>query len=341
MMQAWFDVLKTQGARCDKHGVIDFGDPAAELEAARTGLVLADLSQWGLIAFAGEDAEAFLHGQVTNDLRQLGQDKAVFAGYCSAKGRLLANFLVLRREADILLLLPESLRETIRKRLSLFILRAKVKARDANDEWVRLGLAGAGAEALLAETLGMAAPAAILTVAHTGEAFAVRLGEQRYDLFIRPAVAAAVWQQLAKRARPVGGAAWDWLMVAAGVAAIVPETQDQFVPQMVNMDLLHGISFQKGCYPGQEIVARTQYLGNQKRRLYLAHVDSPARPGAALYSPELAGQSVGMVANAAVSPEGGTDLLAVLMSGSREGNAVHLGTPDGPRLDFRQLPYDV
>ena len=332
--------MQTQGAVMQDGAVRDFGDPAAELNAARDGLVLADLSHYGLIAFAGEDAQTFLHGQITNDLRDLKEDKAVFAGYCSAKGRLLANFLVFRRAADILLMLPRSLREPIQKRLSMFVLRAKVKVRDASDEWVALGLSGPGADQLVATRFGQT-PAAVMDVVQGPEGWAVRLGEARFDVFVNPAAAAGLWQQWTGYARPVGTPAWDWLTVKAGVPVILPATQDHFVPQMTNMELLHGVSFQKGCYPGQEIVARSQYLGKVKRRMYLAHVEAAAWAGCELYSPDLPGQACGMVVNAAPAPEGGTDLLAVLQVSSRHAGEVHLSAPDGPRLVFNPLPYGL
>jgi len=127
--------------------------------------------------------------------------------------------------------------------------------------------------------------------------------------------------------------------VNAGIPAILPETQDQFVPQMANMVELGGVNFQKGCYPGQEIVARSQYLGTQKRRMYLAHVEAEARPGDSVYSPDLAGQAAGMVVNVASAPDGGSDLLAVMLIGSHESGEVRLGAADGAKLQFRPLPY--
>lgn len=322
-------------------GVVQhFGDPDAELAHARDGLVLADLSHYGLIALAGEDAQTFLHGQITNDLRGLKEDKSVFAGYCSARGRLLANFLVFRRGAELFVMLPRSLCEGTRKRLSLFVLRAKVKLRDASDEWVALGLSGRGAADLLATRFGQA-PAARMDVVQGPDGWAVRLGEDRFDVFVTPTAAPGLWQQWAGRARPVGAPAWDWLTVTAGVPVILPATQDHFVPQMANMEVLGGVSFNKGCYPGQEIVARSQYLGKLKRRMYLAHVAARAEAGYELYSPDLPGQACGLVANAAPAPGGGTDLLAVMQVSSRESGEVHLGSADGPRLVFKPLPYGL
>jgi hypothetical protein len=339
MIPAWSEHLLTKGACLTDGSVAHFGDAAAELLAARDGLVLADLSHWGLIAFAGEEAKTFLHNQITNDLRELTPELAVFAGYCSPKGRLLANFLALQRDGDILLMLPAALRESVQNRLSMFILRAKVKVRDASAEWVRFGLSGPGADALLAQSTGMHLPDTPMSVAQNEYSLALRLGPDRFDLLVQPDTAPALWDQLAVQARAVGNPAWNWLLTTSGVPVILPATQDQFVPQMANMELLHGVSFNKGCYPGQEIVARTQYLGKLKRRMYLAHVDADVKAGDEVYSPVLPDQIAGTVANAAPSPDGGSDLLVVLRIDSHDDGNVHLGGPGGPRLQFKPLPY--
>lgn len=340
-MTVWTEFLAAQGATLEGDVVAHFGAPAEELLAARDGAVVADLSHYGLIAFTGEDAQTFLHALITNDLRNLGEKAAVFAAFLSPKGRMLANFLVMKRGADLLLLLPASQREAIQKRLSMYILRSRVKARDASGEWVRLGVSGPGSDTAVAAALGAAVPEVIMAMARSDNAFAVRLGDQRFDLFVAPDTAAASWAALAATHRPVGAPAWDWLLVNAGIPAVLPATQDHFVPQMANMEALGGLCFTKGCYPGQEIVARSQYLGKVKRRLYLAHVDADAAAGVELFSPDLPDQAAGHVANAAPAPGGGHDVLVVCHSSSEEDGEVHLGSRDGPRLAFRPLPYPV
>ena len=340
-MTAWTDFLTRRGARIEADAVAHFGDPAGELDAARDQTVVADLSHFGLIGFSGEEAQSFLHAQITNDLRGLREDAAVFAGYLSPKGRMLANFLVMKRGGDLLLMLPEALRESVQKRLSMFILRSKVKARDAGSEWVRLGVNGPEAAALVAEVLGRPAPAGIMALARNEQAFALCLGDNRFDLFLVPDTAPAVWEQLTSRARAVGTPAWDWLMVRAGVPVVLPQTQDHFVPQMANMELLGGVSFNKGCYPGQEIVARSHYLGKVKRRLHLAHLDEAASPGDEVFAPEPADQAAGLIANAAPAPGGGWDVLAVVLNPSVEAGDVRLKRRDGARLAFMPLPYPV
>lgn len=341
MIPEWSEYLLTQGARVDEQGVVDFGALADELHSAQNGAVLADLSHWGLIGLSGDDARSFLHGQITNAVQGITPEQAVFAGYCTAKGRMLANFLVIRRGDDLLIMLPESLREPIQKRLGMFILRAKVKNRDASGEWVRLGLSGPGVAGLVAESVGVALPETLLGVAHGESAFALRLGDSRFDLFVQPEAAPALWAKLAAQARPVGAPIWDGLLINAGIPTILPATQDQFVPQMANMEVLYAVDFKKGCYPGQEIVARTQYLGKLKRRMYLAHVAASAAPGDSLFSPDLPGQACGTVVNSAPAASGGYDLLAVMQTSSHEGGDVRQGTEDGPRLAFKVLPYPL
>jgi folate-binding protein YgfZ len=340
-MTTWTEFLTSQGAVFADATVAGFGDATAELAAAAEQTVITDLSQFGLIGLAGEEAQTFLHGQITNDLRGLTDQAAVFAGYLSAKGRMLANFLVMKRAEDILVMLPASLREPIQKRLSMFILRSKVKARDAGAEWVRLGVNGPNANQALSETLGYELPGGLMGMAHGEQTFVLRLGDQRFDVFVQPEAAPAIWQQLAARCQPVGASAWDWLMVQSGVPMVLPQTQDHFVPQMANMELLGGISFNKGCYPGQEIVARSQYLGKVKRRLFLAHIDADVVAGDELYSSELPDQSAGHIANAAPAPGGGFDVLAVVHNSCVEAGDVHLKARDGAPLMFRPLPYPV
>ncbi|OYY94770.1 MAG: hypothetical protein B7Y41_04140 [Hydrogenophilales bacterium 28-61-23] len=340
-MTAWTEFLTSQGAMLADGHVASFGNPAGELAAAESQTVLADLSHFGLIGLAGEEAQTFLHGQITNDLRELNESAAVFAGYLSAKGRMLANFLVMKRGDDILVMLPAALREPIQKRLSMFILRSKVKARDAGPDWVRLGVNGPNAGAALSEALGYDLPEGLMGMAHGEQSFVLRLGDQRFDVFARTEAASALWQKLAVICQPVGAPAWDWLMVRAGVPMVLPQTQDHFVPQMANMELLGGVSFNKGCYPGQEIVARSQYLGKVKRRLYLAHVDGDALAGDELYSADLPDQSAGHVANAAAAPGGGCDVLAVVHISSVDAGDVRLKSRDGAKLEFQPLPYPV
>jgi folate-binding protein YgfZ len=338
----WKAYLESQGARMSGDRVADFGDPSGEREATGRGTVIADLSGYGLLRVSGPDAQAFLHGQLSSDVRGLPAHRAQHSSYNTPKGRMLATFLLWRMGEDYALQLAAELTEPIRRRLALFILRAQVQIEDMSDALVRLGVAGPDAGQLLAARFG-SLPEVDLGVAQAEEATLLRLGPQRFELVSLPDQAPALWERWRATARPIGFSCWEWLDIRAGIPRVTAATQDLLVPQMANLDALGGVSFRKGCYPGQEIVARTHYLGKLKRRLYLAHLDGEAAPapGDPLYGPETEGQASGMVVNAAPAPGGGYDLLVVVQQGSVQAGEVHWKTSDGPRLELLPLPYPV
>lgn len=298
------------------------------------------LTDWGVMRAQGEEAAKFLHGQLTQDIALQSPAQARLAGYCSAKGRLLATLLAIKPGADELLLaLPAELLAPTLKRLSMFVLRAKCKLSDASAQWAVWGLAGASAQ----QGLGAAAPAEVWAVSPQGEGFVVRLPDaggaaappvRRY-LLLQPATAAAP-------ALPALQAAdWQWLEVQAGLAWVRSATVEQFVPQMLNLELLGGVNFQKGCYPGQEVVARSQYRGTVKRRTQLfAAEGAPARVGQEIFHSDDPGQPAGLVA-AAAERQGQVLLLAEIKLAALETGTLHLGSADGARLSLRALPYVV
>jgi len=338
VIESWKNFLQSQGAVIENATVLHYGDPFAERAASVNGTIVADLSQLGVIAFHGDETVPFLQGQLTNDLRSLHADSAQWNGYCSPKGRLLGNFLVWRQGADYCLQLSGDILPGLLKRLSMFILRAKVQGRDASDETVRLVVAGTQALASVTAAMGAVPQSSMHSVA-TAAGQVIRVGDDKFVLSIAPERAPAVWQMLRQSATPVGAPVWDWLRLNAGIPMIVAATQEQFVPQMVNLEVIGGVSFQKGCYPGQEIVARSQYLGKLKRRMFLAHVDGEAAPGDNLYSADIEGQATGTVVNAAPAPTGGYDVLAVAQVESASTQTLHLKAADGAALILKPLPY--
>lgn len=342
MNSSWQDFLASCGAALENGIVVNFGEPKAELDATRSGTVLADLSRYGLLTLAGEDAQAFLQGQLSSDLRQVSLARAQYSSYNSAKGRMLATLLLWQSPSGYHLQLAAELAEPVRKRLSMFILRSRVKAADASDRMVRLGVSGPAAETLAAQHFPQV-PRGPLEVAHHGGASLIRLAQERFEIISSPDQGRALWSAIAQGARPVGAACWEWLDIRAGIPWVTATTQEQFVPQMANLEAIGGVSFQKGCYPGQEIVARTQYLGKLKRRMYLAHLDTdiPPEPGDELFSGDLEDQASGMIVNAAPSPDGGYDALAVVQTSSAETGPVRWKALCGPALKFMPLPYPV
>ena len=340
MIESWQAFLQSHGAHIEHGAVQHLADLGAELATAKNGTILADLSQLGLIAFSGDETVAFLQGQLTNDVRQLQANTAQWNGYCSPKGRLLGNFLMWRQGDDYVLQMSGDIRESVQKKLAMFIMRSKTKARDASDENVRLVIAGPRALEAVQSALG-AVPEAPMQSVHTKPGVVIRVGTDKFVLSLFPADAEQVWGALAHFATPVGAPVWDGLRLNAGIPMITAATQDEFVPQMVNLEVIGGVSFQKGCYTGQEIVARSQYLGKLKRRMYLAHVDDQAIPGDSLYSADAEGQATGMVVNAAPAAGGGFDLLAVMRIESAKTGAMHLKSLDGPTLTLKSLPYTL
>ena len=341
IMTSWTEFLVRRGATFDGHAVTRFSAPEEELAAARDAAVVCDLTPLAAMRVAGPDAAAFLQGQFTSDVAALAADTAQYSAWCSPKGRMLANFLLLRTEATTFeLLLPASMIDAVRKRLTMFVLRSKLTIEDTSGESVRIGVGGPTATTVL-RTASIDAPARFQC--HTlGGGLIVAVPGGRYMALMQPAFAEQFWDRVASAARPAGFPVWQWLAIRAGIPIVTAATSDRLVPQMANWDALDGVSFRKGCYTGQEIVARTQYLGRLKERTVLAHVDGPPPgPGEKLYSPAFGEQSCGTVLNAAASPGGGSDLVAALQIAAMQSGDVRIGSADGTAMTLLPLPYPL
>jgi folate-binding protein YgfZ len=346
MSTDWTDFLNTQGLAADG---ADFGAQHDEVRAAAEASVVAPLTDFGLIRASGTEAADFLHKLLTNDVTGIDATKARFAGFCTPKGRLLATFLIWREGDDLLLMLPRDTHAAILKKLSMYVLRSKVKLSDASAEKALIGFKPAPGAVPPAPTFGpAAADMSVYGAIDVNGGKAIRLDGGRWLLALSPDVAVAIWPLLSAQARPVGLAAWQWLEIAAGQPRVVAATQEAFIPQMLNMEHpgVAGVSFTKGCYPGQEIVARTQYLGKVKRRMYRARLPAGFSaathlPGVHVFAPETADQHCGALVSVAPSPTGAYEALVCVQSMAVEAGQVNLGTPDGPRLEFLDLPYSL
>ncbi len=337
MNPLWLETLSRQGAVFLDGRVTRFeGLPPSSADA-----FLCDLSHEGVIQVGGADAASFLHAQLSNDVLGLADGVAQWNSWCSPKGRMLATMLVWKHTDGFSLQLPRSLQAAIQKRLQMFVLRAKVELKDAAESNVRFGICGKAAATLLAAEIG-ALPARDLLVTSLPFGQVIRLSPARFEVSATAENGIALWNRLAEKSRRIGAAAWDRQLIAEGIITVLPETQDQFVPQMANFELIGGISFHKGCYPGQEIVARTQYRGILKRRL--AHVqgsgDAP-RPGTPVYSTAFGEQAAGTITNAAPCADGGFDALVVAQVEAIKANTMHLGIINGSQLTVHALPYPV
>ena len=295
------------------------------------------LTHWGVLRARGADAVKFLQGQLTNDVVALGLSQVRLAGFCSAKGRLQASFLVWKASEDeVLLACSASVLPATLKRLSMFVMRAQCKLSDASAELQLWGVAGGAAQGLLE---GAAVWDKREAAGHTLIRWPDVAGVARCLLVVPgadalPAVLAAV------PLTPLG--AWRLLEVRSGVPMVEAATVDQFVPQMLNFELLGGVDFRKGCYPGQEVVARSQYRGTIKRRMFLFDIDAPAVPGQEVFHSADPGQPAGLVVNAAPQGDGtGSSALVEVKLSALEGGELHLGAPTGAVLRPVELAYAI
>jgi folate-binding protein YgfZ len=299
---------------------------------------IAPLPHLGVIRAAGADAASFLHNQLTHDVLLMKDGQCRLAAYCNAKGRMQATFVVYKRAAEELLLIgrQDLLAQTV-KRLSMFVLRAKVKLTDATADFQLLGLAGDA----LSASLGPAANAA----STPWQRIALTVGEPSADvLTLYPALGQArgLWIAPKGVTSPAGPALsaeqWQVGEVMSGIAWVEHATFEAFVPQMLNYESVDGVNFKKGCYPGQEVVARSQFRGTLKRRAFIAQSAVPMTAGQEVFSSSDATQPCGLVAQAASDGVSHVAVLELQLSAT-ESSHLHLGAADGPVLDLLPLPY--
>lgn len=303
---------------------------------------ITPISHLGVIRAVGADAASFLHGQLSNDFALLKFDQARLAAFCTAKGRMLASFIGFRRSADeIVLICDRSLLAPTLKRLSMFVLRAQCKLSDATADFALYGLAGQAAEQLAGKN------AAAWALKQQGDAHVIALypaaGNQR-ALWVGPAGQAPEGQLLSEDL-------WQWSEVQSGVATLSAPVVDAFVPQMLNYESLGGVNFKKGCYPGQEVVARSQFRGTLKRRAYLVHAEQALSVGQEVFSAEDLEQATGTVVQAAAAMQGGWDAIVSMQiaSSSRDDLFAHAALAEGQSADAgkgialqtQPLPYEL
>jgi folate-binding protein YgfZ len=292
---------------------------------------VARLTHLGVIRAQGEEAARFLHNQLTQDFALLKPDEARLAAFLTAKGRMLAGFIAFAtKPSEILLVTSADLLPAMVKRLSMFVLRTKAKLSDATAEYDVYGLAGEAAVAVRGR-----APWSHLS---DGEAHVVRL-------YPADRVERALWVGPAGGPRPVGPEldlpAWQWGEVRSGIATITQPVSEAFVPQMLNYESVGGVNFKKGCYPGQEVVARSQFRGTLKRRAFLVHADAPLQAGQEVFHSSDPSQPCGLVAQAAAAPDGGSDAIVSIQVSAAEGGQLRAGSADGPILSLQPLPYEL
>jgi|GEM_PF-9629 len=345
MKPEWQEFLIDAGAELDTDCVTSFGNPDQEQRVIHTGLVMADLSHYGLIECYGDDTADFLQGQLTNDIRDVSPHHSQMSAYCTPKGRMLSNFRIFKRDQTIYLRLPRSLLEASLNRLKMFVLMARATLEDASDSLVRMGVSGPDATTRLAELIPKL-PASVDDVSQSNGYTVIRIAgpHERYEIYGELEPMKALWTHMDVHAAPVGAGPWEMLDILAGTPTIYPETSEAFVPQMANMQIINGVSFQKGCYAGQEIVARMQYLGTLKRRMFRVHVDTSeaVNAGDKLFAHgSTSGQGTGQIVSAQPDPDGGYQALAVIDIQDAENKPLQLNDANGPHVSPGELPYAV
>ena len=327
-----------------------FGDTpdnaTEEKRAALTGrqTILCDLSHYGLIQATGPESEHFLQNQFCNDVHKVSTFQSQLNAYCTPKGRVLTFFRLFQRGNDYYLRLPREVLESTLSRLRMYVMMTKTELHDSSDALARMGYAGPQAGQHLQALLD-AVPSATDNVTHTvGLTVICIQPETRFEIYGDKTALQNLWRQLADKATPVGAGAWELLDIQAALPDVYTATQEAFVPQMLNLQAIDALSFKKGCYPGQEIVARMHYLGKLKRRMFVAHTDDDTvvQPGDTLYTEgSESAQGVGKVVRAQRNPAGGSDLLAVIEISCAGERALHVHDANGPLLALLALPYTI
>ena len=308
---------------------------------ARDVAVMVPLIHLRAFSAVGEDAANFLHNLFSNDVKKLPDDSAQWTSLNSPKGRMLASILLWHVDGGYRLALSSDLHGAILRRLSMYVLRARVKLADVGEARALLGLSCK----MLSDTLGsvqLPVPAAPMKATTRDNVSVVRLSATRAIIDAPSERIDEIWARLVDHGvTPAGTQAWQWLDIQAGMPLVTESTQDAFVAQMLNFELVGGVNFSKGCYPGQEIVARTQYLGKLKKRMYRVMTPADAAPtvGDELFAPAFDDQSVGKLVTVAPAPGGGFEALAVMQIQAADGGDVRLRAPDGAKLRFGTLPY--
>jgi hypothetical protein len=314
MLADWKAFLSSEGARIENGQVLDFGAPDAEASIAAMGNMLTDLSYVSVVKITGADAAAFLNGQFTSDLAHVPEAGVQFSAWCNPKGQVIANFILVRLGGVYFLLLPREMKEAFINRLRRYVLRAQVTLEDCSDSMQCVGYKHKEGDQLPGHEIEHRLSIRERAIQQNGLVMLhVPMNWNRMIMFGSPAVLAAAWSNLAHAYGKTGSHSWRLLDILDGLPWITTATSETCLPQSLNLDLLGGLSFQKGCFPGQEVIARLHYRGLYKQRLYIAKLEKamPVSPGTKVLTHSKP-HTIGTVMNAAAHPTQGLHALMVL-----------------------------
>ena len=344
MNNEWEKFLLSINAKIENNCVNNFGHSIDEEQSAYSSLVLADLSHYALIEASGDDVLEFLQGQLTHDIKLVTDQMSQLSAYCNPKGRILASFRIFKRQDHYFLQLRSNILEATLKRLRMFIMRSKVELVDRSDDLIRMGIAGGNASNELS-ALFKKLPENADESSTENEITLIKLAGSlpRYEAHGSYEKIKELWEKLQNEAVAIGENSWNLLTIRAGIPEIVSETVEAFVPQMVNLQAINSLSFTKGCYPGQEVVARMHYLGKLKRRLFIGFAKSDFLPisGESIMTSDENDQKVGQIVTASWSKDKTVEFLAVLQIEKTTENELHIQSSTGPTIQITDLPYDL
>jgi len=343
MSEHWQEFLEDQGLSAGPDGYTYSEAENVDAFQKLSGDTICDLSHTVLVRARGEDCGEFLQNQLTNDVESLDDGHATVAGYCNPKGRLICLFRIWRDGGGFILQLPADLQEASIGRLRKYVLRAKVEFA-VESGLAAFGVCGKTVTKALEEFTG-GLPGRQNELVHSGDLTLIRVasdGRPRCQVAGPVDACVSAWEKLARHATAVGSWTWARLDILAGIPNISAATSESFIPQMVNLDRLDAVNFKKGCYPGQEVVARMHYLGNLKQRMgrFRADADTRPQPGDRIY-PEGGSSPTGTVVDAQRGAGSGWDLLAVVRIEDWDKQTLCLHSGNGEKLFWQELPYTI
>jgi len=342
MLQQWKQLLDKAGAEFTGDSLVSFGKPDHERKTLLQGNILCDLSHVGIIQVQGADAADFLQNQLTNDINLVTESQAQLSAWCNHKGRTIATFLVHKQGDSYYLTLSADLMEFVLKRLQMFVMRSAVQLEVVTETMVHFGFSGSQD---WNECCDMALPEHDYGAVVSGGLSIIRVPgvEPRYEVMGLFDDVAPLWEQLSTHSTPVNGEAWNYLNIANGIAVIQEASREAWIPQMLNYQIINGVSFSKGCFPGQEVVARLKYLGKTKRRIFRLELATQVVPNIGeSVAAEGENAEAGKIVNAALNSEGNVEVLAVLkIALVEDGKQLSLSDTDGASAKVLELPYST
>lgn len=344
MNKEWEKFLLSINANIENDKVKNFGLTLDEEQIAYSNVVIADLSHYALIKAKGDDVVEFLQGQLTNDIKLVNEDRGQLSAYCNPKGRILANFRIFKRNESYFLRVRSDISEATLKRLRMFVMRSKVELLDHSNEFSRMGIAGSNATKALSSLFNKLPENTDDSCTENGVTLIKLAGMlPRYEAYGIFDDIKELWETLQNNATTIGENSWNLLTIRAAIPEIVSETVEEFVPQMVNLQAINSLSFTKGCYPGQEVVARMHYLGKLKRRLFIASVETDTLPrsGEPIMTGNENDQKVGQIVSSSWSVNKKVEFLAVLQIEKADKEVLHIGSNIGPTIELIDLPYSI